>query len=48
MQFLLSKTNLTAGYLGQIKVKNPKVAFDMLEEIRVLMLKKKLRFEDQR
>ena len=43
-QFLLSKTNLTAAYLAQIKAKNPKVAFEILEEIRTLMLKKKLKF----
>jgi hypothetical protein len=42
--FLLSKANLTAGFLKQIKVRNPKAAFDILEELRTLMLKKKLRF----
>lgn len=47
-KFLLSKANLTAAFLGQIKVRDPKSAFEILEELRTLMLKKKLRFEDQR
>lgn len=42
--FLLSKGSLTANYLSQIKIRNPKVAFDILEELRTLMLKKKLKF----
>jgi hypothetical protein len=42
--FLLSKTSLTAKYLSQIKVRNPKAAFDILEELRILMMKKKLKF----
>ena len=46
--FLQGKTHLTPAYLGQIKVRNPKVACEMIEEIRTLMLKKKLKFEEQR
>jgi hypothetical protein len=42
--FLMSKGSLTANYLSQIKVRNPKVAFDILEELRILMMKKKLNF----
>jgi hypothetical protein len=40
----MSKGSLTANYLSQIKVRNPKVAFDILEELRILMMKKKLNF----
>jgi len=46
--FLLSKSSLTANYLSQIKVRNPKTAFDILEELRILMMKKKLRYDGQR
>jgi len=42
--FLLSKGSLTANYLSQIKVRNPQKAFEILEELRILMMKKKLRF----
>lgn len=44
----MSKGSLTATYLSQIKVRNPKVAFDILEELRILMMKKKMNFENQR
>ena len=44
----MSKNHLTPAYLGQIKVRNPKVACEMVEEIRTLMLKKKMKFEEQR
>lgn len=46
--FLLSKSSLTAGYLSKIKVRNPQTAFEILEELRTLLLKKKLGFENQR
>lgn len=46
--FLLSKGSLTANYLSQIKVKDPKIAFNILEELRILMMKKKMNFENQR
>jgi hypothetical protein len=44
----LSKTNLTANFLAQIKIKDPKNAYDILEELRILMMKKKLKFADQK
>lgn len=44
----MSKTNLTANFLSQIKIKDPKNAYDILEELRTLMMKKKLKFADQR
>lgn len=46
--FLLSKGSLTANYLAQIKVRNPQTAFEILSELRILLLKKKLKFEDMR
>lgn len=46
--FLLSKSSLTAGYLSKIKVRNPQTALEILEELRILLMKKKLKFEDQR
>ena len=46
--FLLSKSSLTANYLSQIKVRNPQTAFEILEELRILLMKKKLRYENQR
>ena len=46
--FLQSKSHLTPSYLAQIKIRNPKIACEMVEEIRILMMKKKLKFEEQR
>ena len=42
--FLLSKASLTPNYLAQIKVRNPKTAFEILEDLRTMMLKKKLKY----
>lgn len=45
---MLSKSNLTANFMAQIKIRDPKNAYDILEELRVLMQKKKLKFFDQK
>ena len=46
--FLMSKSSLTADYLKKIKVRNPGIALDILEELRILLMKKKPSFEKER
>lgn len=47
-EFLMSKEYLNGGYLAGIKIKKPKNAMDILEEIRILLQKHKLRHENER
>jgi hypothetical protein len=47
-EFLMGKEYLNSGYLAGIKIKKPKNAIEILEEIRVLLQKHKLKHANER